>query len=645
MAACQQILELVPEVQDSGNIVLEGSWATGGGSAMLEALSGAIPGLHVIGKMSAAKLGDELDTLLQVLQEVKRCVEVFDRMAWHNAHQKLSKLRADWLDDLRDRTDATAWPPVQDAATIESVVKVPVESPVRLTASAVASFFESHREKLSKHDDRGSVLEAEIKEVLANWEANCQLRALLYQETEQLRLFFKTKNGDDAQNLKSFIASEGDNIVAAALRVVSVGRCLKADGPKILLHDVSVLLKNEGDPEAEGADSDEGEDENEDIPLHGGPEIHELCSSFLGGDVRKHVLEEFLMKPFDTWMTSFSDAVIPCLTFAAPDLLLEAVPEDCSPLESLVRTLLAEEKAAGFAKQLDAAISRSPDVGSSTTAVDSMKGGLLSVCVHCTDDKMMCKAISVAGDLPTKVLMSMIEILALLHRVLLCACLLSVRFFKDSTSILSTVDGGGIVVHPHVVSLVHEMEACFRVWAGRIGDLNAAAVHALAFSPDAIKSLMSFLADSWLPHAKQRLFVMVEASLVGKSDELHRVTPVWSHLITGSKYNSALSKKQLLQPTLTTTLKHHMNVLHCLHQSFVFVSKEMSGAEVVDASPACADAMERLERARVAMTVCAAVGTIEGADADRAARATRLLKEGCLPDALRPLLKKAAASD
>ena len=75
------------------------------------------------------------------------------------------------------------------------------------------------------------------------------------------------------------------------------------------------------------------------------------------------------------------------------------------------------------------------------------------------------------------------------------------------------------------------------------------------------------------------------------------------------------------------------------------ISKDLNEVDVVEASPACADATETLERAKVAMTVCAAVGTLEGQDQDRASRAARLLKESCLPESIRSLLKKAAASD
>lgn len=75
--------------------------------------------------------------------------------------------------------------------------------------------------------------------------------------------------------------------------------------------------------------------------------------------------------------------------------------------------------------------------------------------------------------------------------------------------------------------------------------------YSLRWRIDQLDILTGSIGTSWLLAAKERCIESLSSALTSMCKDLQERTPSWGHIVTGSRYNGALAKKQLLGPPLS----------------------------------------------------------------------------------------------
>lgn len=148
---------------------------------------------------------------------------------------------------------------------------------------------------------------------------------------------------------------------------------------------------------------------------------------------------------------------------------------------------------------------------------------------------------------------------------------------------------------------------------------------------------------SFASHCKNCIYDQLSAGLGDQIKLLNKLVPAWSHLITAKKYNSALVVKQLLNPSMQAKLDDGMHSTFHMTSSISRLYSEWGDDAMLEDHPVIAEADVAVDNARNAMTIIACVGLLEvksASDSDRAAKAAKLMKAKCVPDALRAKLKE-----
>lgn len=171
---------------------------------------------------------------------------------------------------------------------------------------------------------------------------------------------------------------------------------------------------------------------------------------------------------------------------------------------------------------------------------------------------------------------------------------------------------------------------------------NAPSHTRAAFPIQSLDRIMNFF-TSFASHCKNCIYDQLSAGLGDQIKLLNKLVPAWSHLITAKKYNSALAVKQLLNPSMQAKLDDGMHSTFHMTSSISRLYSEWGDDAMLEDHPVIAEADVAVDNARNAMTIIACVGLLEvklASDSDRAAKAAKLMKAKCVPDALRAKLKE-----
>lgn len=231
------------------------------------------------------------------------------------------------------------------------------------------------------------------------------------------------------------------------------------------------------------------------------------------------------------------------------------------------------------------------------------------------------------------------------------ACLLTVKFASgaDGLVVNSEVEGqDATVVTMGASRLFLELSLHLESWPVIRDIFKGAPSHANACLPvEALDTIINFLVR-FAGHCKTCIYEKLNDILTGQIKSLNALVPAWSHLVSNKKYNSAMAVKQLLVPTMQAKLEDSLHKTFHMTSSISRLYSEWGDDNMLEDHATIQEAEAALEHTRTTMTIIACVGLLEMkasiSASDRAAKAAKLIKSKCVPDALRAKLKELTAT-
>jgi hypothetical protein len=163
----------------------------------------------------------------------------------------------------------------------------------------------------------------------------------------------------------------------------------------------------------------------------------------------------------------------------------------------------------------------------------------------------------------------------------------------------------------------------------------------LRFRIELLDDVIQFIQQVWLPSAQQHALYMLSTTLAKQLADIQARTPTWGHIVSASRYNQALAKKQLLsapQHLIVDLIDSTTNLVTKLTD----LSKQFGNDPSANNTLAEADGI--LESTKLTMTIIAGVNALENYNntVEGARMATQLLLEKQLPEAMRSRLRLLA---
>jgi hypothetical protein len=201
------------------------------------------------------------------------------------------------------------------------------------------------------------------------------------------------------------------------------------------------------------------------------------------------------------------------------------------------------------------------------------------------------------------------------------------------------------VVKQLCVDIITNIEEYAQTWSSVRAHLADDDKHVhFAVQLQVLDRIMYWVLHEWVPMSKQHLVETVAKHIAEITENLKKKTPVWSHLVTNTKYNANLCKKHLLIPSLSESLEVATDTDFYLVSSLTAACDTLMVKELAAENVTLAEAEGVIEHARLTMTVMASVSLVEvlhkqQSTDDNASQAEKLLEAKGVPDALRSRLK------
>jgi len=209
---------------------------------------------------------------------------------------------------------------------------------------------------------------------------------------------------------------------------------------------------------------------------------------------------------------------------------------------------------------------------------------------------------------------------------------------------------------PDTMQVVPALDACFTYFStssplawGQTREVLVKAAKGLELKHpvETLDATMNFLSTTWVQSARAKGLDLVLMNVARMSKELKDKSPKFDHLITNTKYNTSLVKKQLVNApcTVAATLVDHLSTLVAsIAQVFGFSEQDVAG------HPTLSEALGVVDSAKISLGVVAAVNAIEhfSKTAQGPSMAKELLDDKALaaglPQALATKLRSLAAA-
>lgn len=202
-----------------------------------------------------------------------------------------------------------------------------------------------------------------------------------------------------------------------------------------------------------------------------------------------------------------------------------------------------------------------------------------------------------------------------------------------------------LCVDPGFANLVQRLHEVCQLWPSVLSPLDAAPVKMrLAIPLEPLTNTADYITKRLLPITQQHLIAQYMGLMQVHVTSLKSKCPLWSHLITHSKYNSSLAKKHLLHEGTRAAITSEFSILNSFVTSVVAMMEQINPSQDNEVDPNFAEAQEALNQCKDAMKIISAVSLVEvrHAEPDAPALAKRLLKEKIFPESLRVRIKAIA---
>ena len=207
---------------DCGDIFLDGRWHNDCGANVIEALRECMPDLAILGKLSHAKLSEEIDTVEELLIQVGFVVGIFDRLCWHKCVGQLLPRRTAWADELKLWKCGEPWPP-GGVAKAALNMEMADEMPMQKFSVQFKTFLDANLEKLRKHSDDVLKLSESVTKEFAAWQQRRDMRAVIYIESKLIDQLTNCEAACCKIAFEAYIANgEGGGVIGAAMGIMAL---------------------------------------------------------------------------------------------------------------------------------------------------------------------------------------------------------------------------------------------------------------------------------------------------------------------------------------------------------------------------------------------------------------------------------------
>lgn len=642
LEAAQNILGtgLEPLEGDSGWSVPADLCACQGDSLdMVHILSEGIGKLAtVLTQWSLKNIAEEAGSIAELLDHMARHFVLYDAGKMTKMVRELGARRKEWADAFTKIQKGASWPPELSAGSMKAVGKMDDETPMGSLKAKVEVLCEKTLDKVIAMSDvvksAAKVLEYEVR----RYSKHAHLRKAMWQETkatsELLSLAF---NGDSSEDMLQHWSSVGDGFLWKVLEI-SVMRPPAAEylEPKVI--DAKVKIVVEGLSEG--------------YLVFGPGESLQVCiAQWLEGCGINCVIEAFLTPHLDGLAEAFHRSVNAGLGSLNLTTIMGAGDTEEGNAKLDLTDILPKDTVAELASQVanyDLKHDEHQDLpeyfklpvclmSEPFEALQSAGSDVHFRCSPCGPHPVHLSDLVPAFDL-YKHMAGMLSVASFVHET----------FFKHPENLVLKPHGHARQGTAQPVAPARLFLSCMDLLdgAGKLemkelcSGLEAIADKRVLFYKEAdMITLAKHLSTTWPIAARRRAGEILSAELEKTTETLKMKTPGFSHIVTGTKYNSTLARKQLLNHGAV----HSIGELIADAKILVSALEEALPAGDFEDNHAVMDREGVMQLAKTTLAVIAAIGAIEqprsGNEAAEIAGRVLEDKHSGIPEALKSKLR------
>ena len=644
LAAAQNILStgLTMNSEDTAWVVpTEIDACQGSISDMVKILDEGVDKMSgVLIRWSAARVVDEAESVSELLDHISRHISLYDAGKMTRCVASLRDLRTAWESSFTNLGEST-WPPPSLIPAPRAADLVADDEKLFVDfCTKVRTFCQSSIVKASalcpEVQASAKTLEVEVERFLGH----SLLRASIWQESAEVSalLALPYLKGDDGigDMVKSW-SFDNAGFLATLMRIAAMRP------PQHEYMNTSIISPGTV-VEVDGLSTGY-------LPFSDNEGVVAFVTSWVQGVGINKVSDLFLFSQLDKFVELAICHMGECLDhLRSVDNVLKCE----SGQEFTLMQLLPESAIASLARQV---ADYDPTFSEATKLAGHLKlnGGPLLQPLRDLQGTGHCPKIQSKVCLDTSshsagVLLQLLELNAHMCDILMVASFVVKVLLSSPEALLVCVsDSSGASpaeVAPILFTCFDWMEnACGLAWLDLRSKADAQAVGSSLRYPTAqLGKVVTYLMSTWMPSVKAEAGKLITKAMDKKTEQLKSKTPVWNHILSNSRYNSTLARKQLLNCPNLSTVGQLIEEIEGMMGELGRLLPE----DVLAESTSAMEAEGVLEAAKVALAIVAAVHLVElKSKSDAGAQASELLRDpkSGIPEVLKAKLRLLAKSD
>ena len=437
-----------------------------------------------------------------------------------------------------------------------------------------------------------------------------------------VRCLRDTPGSDFEVMFKQFIES-GDGLLQ---NVVSIADGLRIEG--VGFQAPSCAITFTGNPDTKDHPGGSADDLAGPVVNFNVQGCSQVFGIFLTGAAPTAVRNKFLFEGFSGACNGFVAAchVLRSSTLSAPKIQWQSEVENSS---DLTKRILGEDVATGLYQELQAIVVQLKSGKSIEKALDNMLGSkaaisLLTIASACFQDADTLEApglVSAGQKWSLQTFELAVKVQTHVFQVL---CLMSFMFGlldgvgTDAGTIVRVKPEKGngpqvLAVNPVLqLALEKACELCDGTWHCLRSEFeNQSGVIHATISLGSLSQAMECISEVWVRKVENDMVKGIVERIAIEADVTQKATPVWSHIVSSTKYNQSLGKRQLLLHPCREKMPGMISDLHNLVKTFSEMSQMLQNKVAVTELSEIQVAEAVLDHATESMTVIAAINVVE----------------------------------
>lgn len=579
-------------------------------SDLVRILSEAVVKLReAIEAASARKLAEEMETLCDMVEHIPRILAIYDAARVGKCFEALAKVWKEW-EEVFCNAGGDTWPPsslklpdLQDDSGSEDIM-------LKL-CNTLAKFREGTLEKLVAKSPTMRLISEDLRVELERVCDQIQLRQCLWAESVVVLELLKETWQPGDEGVRAMLGQLSGKQKGFFGKIIELAR-LRVEVSELEYCATAVISM------ATPVTCGTGSSGNEDASL--APYADTVSAPFFDswkkGRGVQNVLKLYLYDYVEGIVQNVLDKVASSLECVPGEEQLMKSESHDEPLQELQK-FVPMPLIGSLGNSVDLLTCKTVEVANFLDGLQfpshTALVPLLEVLDCCYEKTIFSKVLVAGGPMPATAMAPCLRAYDLVACVLQLACSMTTQMLQEtSTVILATKEKG-----METLRVAPTLATCFQ-WVLAATTLTWPQTRDLALecAPEApllypvanMDHIINFVNATWLPTAMQKALRLALQVVAEKAQELRNKTPAYAHIITATKYNSTLAKKQLLAAPVQV-VGSLIEAIGSLVSEVkeVFELSEMAVAE--NATLSETDGV--MEAAKLSMSVIAAVTAIE----------------------------------